>query len=48
MLVAYITNMNNLPPEMLDKGDIDGQKTWLRILKAIASLEDKTPSGTVH
>ncbi len=34
--------------EMLDKGDIDGQKTWLRVLKAIKSLENKTPSGTVH
>ena len=34
--------------EMLDKGDIDGHKTWLRILDAITSLEDKTPGGTVH
>ncbi len=34
--------------EMLDKGDLDGQRTWLLILKAIESFEDKTPSGPVH
>jgi len=34
--------------KFLEEGDLDGHKTWLRILKAIESFEDKTPSGMVH
>ena len=34
--------------KFLEEGDLDGQRTWLFILKAIESFEDKTPSGTVH
>ncbi len=28
---------------MLDKGDLDGQRVWLRILNAINQLLDKGP-----
>ncbi len=34
--------------KFLEEGDLGGHKTWLRILKAIESFEDKTPSGPVH
>ena len=28
---------------MLDKGDLDGRATWLRVLKAVEELLDKGP-----
>ena len=31
---------------MLDKGDMDGQRVWLRILKAIDVLLDTCPSNS--
>ncbi len=34
--------------EFLDKGDLDGQRTWLRILRAIDTLTDTTPKGPTH
>ena len=34
--------------KFLEEGDFAGQRTWLHILKAIESFEDKTPSGPVH
>ncbi len=32
---------------LLDKGDLDGQRVWLRILKAIAEMQ-KTPSSKAN
>ena len=33
--------------DLLDRGDIDGQRVWLRIRRAIAELR-APPSGPVH
>ena len=30
---------------MLDKGDLDGQRVWLRILRAVKDLLHARPSG---
>ncbi len=30
---------------MLDKGDLDGQRVWLRIVKAVEELLETRPSG---
>jgi hypothetical protein len=32
---------------LLDKGDLDGQRVWLRILKAIDEMQ-KTPLGKAN
>lgn len=34
--------------EMLTAGDMDGRRTWLRILEAIKELSDTTPTGAIH
>lgn len=33
---------------MLDRGDLDGQAVWKRIVAAIGELMAKTPSGSLH
>jgi len=33
--------------ELLDRGDIEGQRVWLRIRRAVADLQAE-PSGPVH
>lgn len=33
--------------ELLEQGDMDGQKTWLRILAAISALETTAPPSTL-
>jgi len=33
--------------EMLDRGEIEGQRVWLRIRRAVAALQAE-PSGPVH
>ena len=34
--------------KMLELGDMDGQLVWKAIVRAINSLLNKEPSGTVH
>ena len=34
--------------EFLAQGDLDGQRVWLRILRAIDTLTDTTPKGLMH
>ena len=34
--------------EFLDKGDLDGQRVWLRILRAVNVLLDDTPKGPLN
>ena len=33
---------------LLDKGDMDSQAVWLRVIAAIKELEAKEPEGAVH
>ena len=33
---------------MLETGDIDGQRVWMRILDAIRELQNTKPGGRVH
>ncbi len=33
---------------LLDKGDMEGRATWLRVIAAIKELEAKEPDGVVH
>jgi hypothetical protein len=34
--------------EMLDRGDIDGQRIWRRVMAALEELSRQTPIGSVH
>ena len=34
--------------EMLAAGDIDGQRVWLRVMKAIQQLQDLSKPDRVH
>lgn len=34
--------------ELLAEGELEGQRTWLRILSRIEELEDIPPSGALH
>ncbi len=33
---------------MLDAGDIDGQKVWMRILDAVRELQNVVPEGKIQ
>ncbi len=33
---------------LLAKGDIEGQRVWMRVLRAIDQLQAKIPNGPVH
>lgn len=33
---------------LLDEGGIEGQRTWMRIIKAIEELQKTEPEGRVH
>lgn len=33
---------------MIEAGDIDGQRVWMRILDAVRELQNTKPSGRVH
>lgn len=33
---------------LLEAGDIDGQRVWLRILKAIKDIQNTTPTGPLN
>lgn len=33
---------------MLEVGDLDGQRTWMRIREAVIDLQSTIPSGSVH
>ena len=32
----------------LESGDLDGQRVWLRILKAIKDIQNATPTGPLN
>lgn len=34
--------------QLLDEGDIEGQRTWMRIIIAIEELQKTEPEGRVH
>ena len=34
--------------ELLDRGDVDGQAVWKRIMAAVEELLDTEPGGPVH
>ncbi|MEQ9305565.1 MAG: hypothetical protein RJQ14_16760 [Marinoscillum sp.] len=34
--------------ELLDTGDIDGQRVWLRIVKALQEMLNTTPDKLIH
>ncbi len=34
--------------ELLEKGDIEGQSVWMRVLKAIESFQEKQTDQTMH
>ena len=34
--------------ELLEAGDIEGQRTWLSILEAVKELLNLSPTGTLH
>ena len=46
--VKVFREASQMADKFLDEGDIEGHSTWMRILEAIESFEDKIPSGTVH
>jgi hypothetical protein len=33
---------------MLETGDLEGQRVWLRILKAIKDIQNTTPDGLLN
>ena len=33
---------------LLEAGDMDGRRVWLRIVDAVKELSDTTPTGAVH
>lgn len=33
---------------LLEKGDVEGSKTWRKIIEAIDVLRAKVPTGTAH
>ncbi|NKB44799.1 MAG: hypothetical protein GKS03_11035 [Alphaproteobacteria bacterium] len=34
--------------ELLEAGDIDGERVWLRILDAVRELQNLEPAGRLH
>lgn len=34
--------------EMLEAGDLEGQRVWLRILDAIKDIQNTTPTGPLN
>lgn len=34
--------------ELLEAGDMDGRRVWLRVLDAVRDITSKKPSGAVH
>ena len=34
--------------ELLEAGDMDGRRVWLRVLDAVRDIASKEPSGVVH
>lgn len=34
--------------EMLEIGDVDGQRVWMKILSAIKELQNTVPEGPLH
>ncbi len=33
---------------MLEQGDMDGRRVWVRILEAVKELSHTTPTGVIH
>ncbi len=34
--------------ELLEAGDMDGRRVWLRVLEAVRDIASEEPSGAVH
>jgi len=34
--------------ELLEAGDMDGRRVWLRVLDAVRDITSREPSGAVH
>ena len=34
--------------DLLERGDMDGRRVWLRILEAVKKLSGTTPTGAIH